>query len=208
MSQLVQISLFDRGSAVKELVSKATNLRPSYKKTGKKGQVKKIVKDAEGNPIVTAQTLTMLPRKSKTKTDLADVTGLEGQALMLFESEARQQLMESGFAHMAKLVASGNYTYKMARSSNRGDFTLGIKLVTGKVRMLTEEEFKKQAEVLGFEVVKKTEPTEAPEAVAPTDETELVVEPKDKAKADKAKAATPAKKKQAATPPATTPVTK
>ena len=206
MSNLVQISLFDRGSAVKELVAKSINAKPSIKKD----KNKQVVKNTLGEPVVTGHSVVLLPRKSETKADLADLTGLEGQALMLFEQEARQQLMEASFSHMAKLIASGNYTFDRARVNANGKFTLGIKPALGRSAILSEEELKKQAAALGFELVASDG------AVKLTDgETELTIvkkvpeaaTPANAAPATpaKKKAATLAKKKAAATPVATTP---
>lgn len=202
-TSMVQIGLFDRGTAVKEAIANAVRVRETFKKkTVGKGKNKKseFVTNSNGDKVVSSSAIYLPPRKSSKNEDLADITGLEGQALMLFEAEARQQLMESSFAHMAKLVASGNYTYKLAKSSTRGDFTLGLKLVAGKTRILTEEEFMKQAEVLGF-TVEKVKPTDAKQIAS--GETELVVTPKETKAADKAKPV--AKKKVAAKPVAIVP---
>lgn len=143
---MVQIGLFDRGSAVKELVANAINLRENVKKD----KNKKVVKNTLGEPVVTSRVVTLLPRKSESKEDLADLTGLEGQALMAFEMDARQQLMEASFSHMAKLIASGNYTFDRARVAANGKFALAIKPAIGKSAILSEAELKKQAEALGF----------------------------------------------------------
>lgn len=148
---MVQIGLFDRGTAVKELVAGAINLREHVKKD----KNKKVVKNALGEPVVTSRVVTLLPRKSESKEDLADLTGLEGQGLMAFEAEARQQLMEASFSHMAKLVASGNYTFDRARVAANGKFALAIKPAIGKAAILSEEELKKQAEALGFTLTPK-----------------------------------------------------
>ena len=188
---MVQIGLFDRGTAVKELVANAIALREN----AKKDKNKKVVKNALGEPVITSRVVTLLPRKSESKEDLADLTGLEGQALMAFEMEARQQLMEASFSHMAKLIASGNYTFDRARVAANGKFALAIKPAIGKAAILSEEELKKQAEALGFTLM----PKEGVELeVAPTTE--------QSAEAPAAKAKATAKKKTASTKPAVIPV--
>jgi len=155
---LVQIGLFDRGTAVKEQIAESISVRQSFKKKDKV-----CVLNTKGEKIINSQTVMLRPRKSKTTDDLADLTGLSGQALMLFEQEARQALMESSFSHMAKLVASGNYTFDRARTSSNGKFALAIKPAIGKAAILSEDDLKKQAAALGFELIpSKVGATEAP----------------------------------------------
>lgn len=198
---MVQISLFDRGTAVKQLVAEAISAKPSFKKD----KNKQFVVNTKGEKVVTSHAITVLPRTSKTRDDLKDLTGFEGQKLMLFEQEARQQLMESAFSHMAKLIATGNYTFDRSRISSNGKFALGIKPAIGKAAILSEADLKKQAEALGFELVPK-EGAE-PAATEPAAETELSIVAKvpEAAKAATKTAAKPAAKKQAANKVATAP---
>lgn len=178
---LVQIGLFDRGTAVKQQIAESINLRESFKKKDKVIQINTL-----GEKIVNSRTVMLRPRKSKTTDDLADLTGLSGQALMLFEQEARQSLMESSFSHMAKLVASGNYTFDRARVSSNGKFALAIKPAIGKAAILSEDDLKKQAAALGFELIpKEGGATEAPDK---TVELEVIKAPEAKAPAKTKKA--------------------
>lgn len=198
---MVQISLFDRGTAVKAIVAEAINAKPTFKKD----KNKQIVLNTRGEQVVTGHTITLLPANSKTKADLKDLTGYTGQALMLFEQEARQALMESGFAHMAKLIATGNYTFDRSRIGSNGKFSFGIKPANGKAAILSEADLKKQAEALGFTLVAKD--GAAPAATEPAVETELTVVAKVPEAAKAAtKTAKPAAKKQAANKVATAPV--
>lgn len=193
--QLVQISLFDRGSAVKEQVANAVALRESIKKD----KNKRVVRNTAGEPVVTGRTVMLMPRKSETKDDLADLTGLEGQALMMFEQEARQALMEASFSHMAKLVASGNYTFDRARVNANGKFALAIKPAIGKAAILSEDDLRKQAAALGFELAPKADGAALPPPIEPGDDGELEVVLTKKQKADAAaKAAAKGKKVPAA----------
>lgn len=149
---------------------------------------KKVVKDNNGDPIVRSQTIKLLPKKSKEGADLADLCpGMNAQALMGFEQEARGELLKSGFSHMSKLIASGNYTFDVARVNlANGKFMLQIKPSMGKAAILTPEELEKQAKSLGYQLVKA--PEAESQAPATDGETEVVTTKQGKKKAAAAKA--------------------
>lgn len=183
--QQVQLALFSRGDAISNRFAEALVVVDRVKK----GKDKKVIKDAEGNPVVSSQTLKLLPKSSKEGESLKDLTGLTGQALMGFELEARGALLQSSFSHLSKLVASGNYTFDVARCNlSNGKFMLQIKPAIGKSPILTPEQLAEQSKALGYKLVPiDPEPTES--APATDGETELVTSKKGKGKSNKAKPA-------------------
>lgn len=181
--QSVQIELFSRGNLVPSIVAQAARIVTSYKKKDKA-----FVLNSKGEKIETTKVIKLMPRKSSENPDLADLTGKTGQGLIAFEAEARHELLQSGFAHMSRLVASGNYTFDTSRVNvQSGKFVLAIKPAFGKAPALTAEQLAEQAKALGYTLVPQT-PTPEPEA---PDEVEnngaaVVVETKASKKAAKA----------------------
>lgn len=165
--QTVQLSLFSRGDAISKAFAESVIVIDRVKKD----KDKQIVRTEDGKAMIASQTIKLLPRKSTDKADLADLTGLTGQALMGFELEARGALLQSSFSHLSRLVASGNYTFDMSRVNlANGKFMLSIKPAIGKTAILSPAELAKQAKELGYTLVpteKPSEETEAPPATAP-----------------------------------------
>lgn len=94
-------------------------------------------KDKDGNVTdrVASETIKLLPRTSKDNPDLKDASGLTGQALMAFESEARRELLAAAQMELTNRIASGNYTFDTFRRN----------LKTGKLTLAIKPEYKKSA---------------------------------------------------------------
>lgn len=160
----MQLALWNNGKPIQNRFEGAITSVPRYKTEGK-GKGKKKVKDKHGNDIVMSETVKLLPRKSKDNPDMYDLiesaTGKKptAQGLMLFEAEARQELLASSMAQMSYLVGTGHYTYDMSRTSlSNGKFMLSIKPKPGMPAILTPDELDKQAKAMGYKLVKVEDP--------------------------------------------------
>ena len=158
-NNMVQMSLFSRGDAIRTDFINGIRVKDSVRKKDKK-----VVKDANGNPIITGHTVRMLPAKSESGPSLESISGKTGTELALFKQELGQAMLRTGFSHMAALVSTGNFVFDMARASKGGKFVLGIKLAPGKVPVLNIEELEKQAKQMGFVLIRpETKPETKPE---------------------------------------------
>lgn len=150
----VQLDMFSRGTPVNRTYAQAVAVTERYVKKDKA-----VVKDKDGNPIVGTQTIRLLPAKSKTKEDLADLFQKSGQPLKLEVAQLGRELLKSGSAHMSALIASGDYTFDVASVNLRnGKFMLRIKPEIGRPAILTPDQLERQAAALGYSLVPKEEP--------------------------------------------------
>lgn len=94
-------------------------------------------KDKDGNKTdrVTVETIKLLPRSSKDHPDLKDASGLTGQALFAWESEARRELLAAAQTEFTNRIASGNFTFDTFKRNLR----------TGKLTFAIKPEYKKSA---------------------------------------------------------------
>lgn len=133
-------------------------------------------KDDNGQHIVLAERIGLLPRKSKDNPDMADATGLTGQGLMQFEREARDVLFDSAIAEMVRLRSSGQYTFASGnRSRKSGAITLVAKPVFGgkSIAAANDDELEAEMERRGYKVDKTAKSNGKPDG-----ELELEAKPK------------------------------
>jgi len=116
-----QVELF-KGVSVSDAVAKAFAVTNKVSKNG--------------NRTVVA----CLPRKSKTKDDLADASGFKGQELMAFEAQARKELAESWLKQVSGLIMTGDYTFGRCSLNNKnGAITTTLRRATMRVAVVTTE---------------------------------------------------------------------
>jgi hypothetical protein len=169
MNKQDQIVLFGAPAPLAANIASAVNITERYVTVKAKGPDGKFhvvkdkagnptyVKDRDGNPVVASVAIGLYPRKSAENTDLGEVTGFTGQALMTFEREARDLLCDQALAELQRLRASGGYTYaREHRNKRNGAITLTVKPVFGGRNLTTsaDEEVVKELERRGYKVEK------------------------------------------------------
>lgn len=141
----MQMALFG-GASLSPQVGQAVRVVPSYqvekdKTTGKTvydtdGDAV-LVRNAQGELVITAESIRLAPRVAKDedgnlKPDcLKAITGLEGQALMNFEREARAGLAQGRLAEFTKLISAGTHTFATAVNRRNGTKSFIIKPIFG-----------------------------------------------------------------------------
>lgn len=132
--------------------------KQTFRKAGKKFKGVKdkqgFVLGDDGQRIKTADILTFLPVKSKENDDMADLTGLKGEALKLHNLDVRKQALTAAFQIVSGAATSGDYVLANNGLKKSADGTLTLRLKPTAIRVvsrdMTDEELIAEAKKRGL----------------------------------------------------------
>ena len=117
--------------------------KETFRKAGKafKGTKDKLgfALNDDGQRIKTADILTFLPVKSKEHDDMADATGLKGEALKLHNIDVRRQAFGTAFQIVSGDMASGNYILANNGLKKAADGTVTLRYKPSAIRVISRE---------------------------------------------------------------------